>query len=260
MGHGPGDALLRRGGAEVERPVPCARAARSGPCRSTGQCRMRAADGSFRQVILLGLDDATLTGVMPRRMLLGPLALAEPDAVIPIALATCSFPRRAARARARVQLNDHGESSSASRGQRAVRDLPGGVHAPFGTPSPTSAAAQHAVLRARGRPPGRASREADPRDLCADRAGGRALTASGARPSASVANTGIWSTSASSCWRVLIGMVVAGQTFYLFTLGKPEAVHGVLKAIGVSDGAHRRDDPAAGLRGRPDRLRHRHGA
>jgi len=47
-----------------------------------GTARARLDDGNFRQVILMGLDDATLVGA-PREMVLGSLAdLRRPDAVI----------------------------------------------------------------------------------------------------------------------------------------------------------------------------------
>jgi putative ABC transport system permease protein len=47
-----------------------------------GAARATAPDGKFRQVILLGLDDATLVGA-PRDMILGTFQeLQEPDAVI----------------------------------------------------------------------------------------------------------------------------------------------------------------------------------
>jgi putative ABC transport system permease protein len=47
-----------------------------------GQARARFADGNFQQMLLLGLDDATLVGA-PRHILVGSLAdLRKPDAVI----------------------------------------------------------------------------------------------------------------------------------------------------------------------------------
>src|SRR5439155_8076429 len=47
-----------------------------------GQVQARIEGGDFRQVILLGIDDATLVGG-PRTMLLGDLAdLRKPDAVV----------------------------------------------------------------------------------------------------------------------------------------------------------------------------------
>ncbi|OAI41877.1 ABC transporter permease [Planctomycetaceae bacterium SCGC AG-212-D15] len=47
-----------------------------------GQVRARLSDGNFRNVVLLGLDDATLVGA-PAEMIAGSLAdLAQPDAVI----------------------------------------------------------------------------------------------------------------------------------------------------------------------------------
>ena len=47
-----------------------------------GQVRARLADGNFRNVVLFGLDDATLVGA-PSEMIVGSLAdLRRPDAVI----------------------------------------------------------------------------------------------------------------------------------------------------------------------------------
>src|ERR1041385_8708774 len=47
-----------------------------------GQPRAKGPDGTFRVVILMGLDDATLTGA-PRDMVLGSIdALREPDSII----------------------------------------------------------------------------------------------------------------------------------------------------------------------------------
>ncbi len=49
---------------------------------------------------------------------------------------------------------------------------------------------------------------------------------------------------------LIVGTVVAGQTFYLFTLENLKQF-GALKAIGVTNGRADRDDPAAGRNGRP---------
>src|SRR5436305_9161984 len=47
-----------------------------------GQGRLKLGDGFYQQVVVLGLDDATLVGA-PREMVLGALAnLREPDGVI----------------------------------------------------------------------------------------------------------------------------------------------------------------------------------
>ncbi len=73
-----------------------------------GSTRAKARDGVFRAVILLGVDDASLTGV-PRKMLLGTYnSLREPDAVIIDQVAfEFYFPNQAMRLGDTLEMNDH---------------------------------------------------------------------------------------------------------------------------------------------------------
>jgi len=73
-----------------------------------GQAVARAMDGRFRSVILIGLDDASLTGA-PRKLLLGSIdSLREPDAII-IDLAGYHFlfPGQEPRLGGLLEMNDH---------------------------------------------------------------------------------------------------------------------------------------------------------
>ncbi|HKE25919.1 MAG TPA: ABC transporter permease [Bryobacteraceae bacterium] len=73
-----------------------------------GQAVARAMDGRFRSVILIGLDDASLTGA-PRKLLLGSIdSLREPDAII-IDLAGYHFlfPGQEPRVGGLLEMNDH---------------------------------------------------------------------------------------------------------------------------------------------------------
>jgi putative ABC transport system permease protein len=73
-----------------------------------GQAVARAMDGRFRSVILMGVDNASLTGA-PRKLLLGSIdSLREPDAVI-IDLAGYHFlfPGQEPRLGGLLEMNDH---------------------------------------------------------------------------------------------------------------------------------------------------------
>src|SRR5215469_5569809 len=73
-----------------------------------GQAVARAMDGRFRSVILIGVDDASLTGA-PRKLLLGSIdSLRDPDAVI-IDLAGYHFlfPGQEPRLGGLLEMNDH---------------------------------------------------------------------------------------------------------------------------------------------------------
>lgn len=204
-----------------------------------GNARMRAADGSFRQVILLGLDDATLTGV-PRRMLLGSAeALREPDAVIlDRAGYLFFFPGEPLVLGREFELND----------RRARLVGIAEASAPFVTFPVVFTRYSNAVTYI--------GRERNTLSfVLAKAAAGVPVTELAARIGAQtglaaqsvdgfrrqtigfyLANTGIpVNFGITIVLAVLIGMVVAGQTFYLFTLENLQQ-YGVLKAIGVSDG------------------------
>jgi len=75
-----------------------------------GQASAKAPDGKFRSVILLGLDDASLAGAPePRRMLLGSIdSLREPDAaLIDLAGYHFFFPGEAPQLGKTFEMNDH---------------------------------------------------------------------------------------------------------------------------------------------------------
>ena len=75
-----------------------------------GQPRAKAADGKFRVAILLGLDDATLAGAPePRKMVLGSIdALRDPDAVvIDLAGYHFFFPGQPLELGKTFEMNDH---------------------------------------------------------------------------------------------------------------------------------------------------------
>src|SRR5262247_1983855 len=73
-----------------------------------GQPRAKAPDGTFRVVIMMGLDDATLVGA-PGRMLLGSTAdLSQPDAIIiDRAGYMFFFPGQPLSLGRTLELNDH---------------------------------------------------------------------------------------------------------------------------------------------------------
>ena len=75
-----------------------------------GQPRAKAPDGKFRVAILLGLDDASLAGAPePRRMILGSVeSLRDPDAVlIDLAGYRFFFPRQPLELGKTLEMNDH---------------------------------------------------------------------------------------------------------------------------------------------------------
>jgi putative ABC transport system permease protein len=73
-----------------------------------GQPRAKAPDGAFRVVILLGLDDATLVGA-PRNMALGDFnSLREPDSIIVDRVGwEFFFPRQPLELGRTLEMNDH---------------------------------------------------------------------------------------------------------------------------------------------------------
>lgn len=73
-----------------------------------GSARAKARDGVFRAVILMGIDDASLTGV-PRKMLLGSYnSLREPDSIILDQVGfEFFFPKQKLRLGDTLEMNDH---------------------------------------------------------------------------------------------------------------------------------------------------------
>lgn len=204
-----------------------------------GYARATAADGKFRQVILLGLDDATLVGA-PRQMLLGRLKdLQIPDAVIiDRAGYAYYFPGEPLALGKTFELND----------RRARLVGIAEASAPFAT-FPVFYSRYSQALNYVGRERNLLSYvlvKAEPRGSLDDLAD-RIESETGLR--AATTEDFIWQTigfylkntgipvnfGITIALAFLVGAVVAGQTFYLFTLENLKQ-YGVLKAIGVADG------------------------
>jgi putative ABC transport system permease protein len=223
------DDLYRvRGVAGVKWAVPLFR----------GQPRAKTLDGKFRVVILLGLDDATLVGA-PRKMLLGsPEDLRQPDAaIIDEAGYRFFFPTGPLELGKTFEMNDH-----------RVR-LVGicNASAPF-TNFPVVFTRYSQALTYVGRErnllsfvlakpePGVSVAELNRR---IERATGlKALSSSEfgwATMGYYLRHTGIPVNFGLTVGvALLVGTVVAGQTFYIFTIENLKQF-GALKAIGVSD-------------------------
>ena len=198
----------------------------------------RAEDGKFRSVILLGLDDATLVGA-PRKMLVGTIAdLRQPDAVIlDKAGYEFFFPREELRAGKQFELNDH----------RAVVVGICEASAPFVT-FPVMFARYSTALGYVGQQRdllgfvlAQPAPRIAPAEVCrriAVQTGLQAVT--GERFSWMTVlyymkNTGIpVNFGITIAVALIVGTVVAGQTFYIFTIENLKQF-GALKAIGVTN-------------------------
>lgn len=206
-----------------------------------GSARVIAADGQFRQTTLLGVDDASLAGAPePRRMVLGSIEnLRDPDAVvIDLAGYNSLFPGEPLTLGKTLEMNDH----------RA--NIVGIVSAsvPFG-PLPVFYTRYSLALDfvgrerkllsfvlAKGAPGARLS---DVTKRIDDQTGLQALSSDEfgwmtiwyyIRHTAFTTVFGITVVIA-----IIVGMVVAGQTFYMFTLENLKQF-GVLKATGTTNG------------------------
>jgi putative ABC transport system permease protein len=205
-----------------------------------GQPRAKAPDGRFRVVILLGVDDATLTGgPNPHKMLLGSIDnLRSPDAVI-IDLAGYHFffPGEAPMLGKTFEMNDH----------RAT--VVGIVNAspPF-TTFPIFYSRYTSALKFVGRERKLLSfvlvKATDEKDIPALKA--RIDAATGLKAVTGdefgwmtivyyLRNTGIpINFGLTVAIALIVGTVVAGQTFYIFTIENLKQF-GALKAIGVTN-------------------------
>ncbi len=203
-----------------------------------GQPRARSNDGKFRVVILLGLDDATLVGA-PQKIILGSAEdLRQPDtAVIDEAGYRFFFPNGPLRLGQTLEMNDH-----------RVR-LVGicNASAPF-TNFPVVFTRYSQALTYVGR-----ERKLLSFILAKPEAGvsikelnRRIENSTGLRAMSSgqfgwativyyLKNTGIpVNFGLTVAIALIVGTVVAGQTFYIFTIENLKQF-GALKAIGVSD-------------------------
>jgi putative ABC transport system permease protein len=203
-----------------------------------GQPRARSEDGKFRVVILLGLDDATLVGA-PRKMLLGSAEdLRQPDtAIIDEAGYRFFFPSGPLRIGQVLEMNDH-----------RVR-LVGicNASAPF-TNFPVVFTRYSQALTYVGRErkllsfilakPEAGIPIAELNRRIENATGLRAMSASQfgwATIDYYLRNTGIpVNFGLTVSIALIVGTVVAGQTFYIFTIENLKQF-GALKAIGVAD-------------------------
>lgn len=203
-----------------------------------GMVTARQRNGLHRQVILIGLDDSTLTGA-PREMVLGNLAdLRQPDAVlIDKAGYTYLFPDQPFKLGATLEIND----------RRAVIVGICKASAPFQTFPVLFARYSVATQYA---PPERnvmplvlvkAKPQTDPVLLCRDieqRTGRLALTTSQfawKTVGYYIKSTGIpVNFGITVALGFIVGTAIAGQTFYLFTIENLKQF-GNLKAMGVTN-------------------------
>jgi putative ABC transport system permease protein len=203
-----------------------------------GSARATAPDGKFRQVILMGLDDATPVG-NPQKMILGSLRdLEEPDAVI-IDLAGYKFffPNEPLQLGKTFELNDH----------RAKVVGIANASAPF-TTFPVMFTRYSQAINFVGRERNqlsfvllKAQRGVSLKEL-----GARIESTTGLRAVTGeefawqtiryyLRNTGIpVNFGITIMIALIVGAVVAGQTFYIFTLENLKQF-GALKAIGVTN-------------------------
>src|SRR5215813_1104643 len=205
-----------------------------------GQPRAKALDGTYRVVIMMGLDDASLVGAPTRdKMLLGAVDdLRQPDAVIIDRVGySFLFPRQPLALGRTLELNDH-----------LVRIV--GIaeaSAPWGT-FPVMFARYSQAIKFVGRERNQLSfvlvkpqPDLAVQELCA-----RIEAHTGLRAVSSIdfawqtvryylRNTGIPVNFGITIGIALIvGAVVAGQTFYIFTIENLKQF-GALKAIGVTN-------------------------
>jgi putative ABC transport system permease protein len=206
---------------------------------SKGLVQARVEGGNYRQVILLGIDDATLVGG-PRRMLLGNLAdLRRPDAVVvDLAGFHLLWPGEPLQLGKTLQMND----------RRAVLVGVCEASAPF----QTSPVVYTRYCQAVGYSPqqrhqlafvlARAEAGRDPRTVARDiheQTGLQARTAEQfARQTVGyyLRSTGIpFNFGITVALGFIVGVAIAGQTFYLFTMENLKQF-GALKAMGLSNG------------------------
>src|SRR5215471_10449260 len=203
-----------------------------------GQAVARTTNGAFRSVILMGVDNASLTGA-PRKLILGSIeSLREPDAVI-IDLAGYHFlfPGESPRLGGVIEMNDHRARIT------GICD----ASAPF-TSAPVLYTRYSQAVNYIGRQrtqmsfvlvktqAGKAASEVAQRISAAT--GWRAVSRSDfgwmtilyyIRFTGIPINFGLTVAEA-----LIVGTVVAGQTFYIFTLENLKQF-GALKAIGTTN-------------------------
>jgi putative ABC transport system permease protein len=204
-----------------------------------GQVRARLADGNFRNVILFGLDDATLVGA-PQEMVVGSLAdLRRPDAVIiDKAGHEYMWPGEPCRLGRTFEMND----------RRAILVGVCKTSAPFVTlPVVYTRYSQAAWFVPRERnlmtfvlaKPAPGQDAATVRQRIQDQTGLMALSQDQffwKTIGYFLGSTGIpVNFGITIALGFIVGVAVAGQTFYLFTIENLKQF-GALKAMGVTNG------------------------
>src|SRR5437588_1859241 len=203
-----------------------------------GTPRAKALDGNFRIVIMMGIDDATLVGA-PRNMVLGSVDnLRQPDAVIVDRVGyEFFFPKQPYALGKTLELNDHRVNVAGIYNSSApFQGFP--VFYSRNSQAITYVGREHNLLSfvLVKAAPGVSDREA-----CQ-----RIEAATGLRAATSrefgwqtiryyIAHTGIpVNFGITITIALVVGTIVAGQTFYIFTLENLKQF-GALKAIGVTN-------------------------
>jgi putative ABC transport system permease protein len=203
-----------------------------------GSPRAKALDGNFRVVIMMGVDDATLTGA-PRNMALGSLEnLREPESVIvDRAGYEFFFPHEKYELGKTLELNDHRVKIAGIYNSRApFQNLP--VFYSRYSQAITYVGRERNLLSfVLAKPkPGVSEAEACKRIEAAT--GLHAATGSDFGWQTIryyIAHTGIpLNFGITIAIALVVGTIVAGQTFYIFTLENLKQF-GALKAIGVTN-------------------------
>jgi putative ABC transport system permease protein len=198
----------------------------------------RAPDGTFSQTIALGLDDATLAGA-PRKMLLGSWErLREPDTVvIDRAGYLLLFPGQPLELGRTLELNDHKVTIAGISDASAPFVSFPVIHTRYSEAIDFQGRERKQLSFVLARPdPGVGAAELARRIEAGT--GLRARTADEFRWDCIryyLANTGIpVNFGITITVALIVGTVVAGQTFYLFTVENLKQF-GALKAIGVTN-------------------------
>jgi putative ABC transport system permease protein len=203
-----------------------------------GYARAKALDGTFRQCVLMGVDDATLTGAV-RQIVRGSLAaLRQPNTVIlDRAGYEFFFPDEPLELGRTLEMNDH----------RVVIGAISEASAPFAT-FPIVYARYSLALQLIGRESRQLSvvLAAPQRGVTPEQLADRISTATGLH--AVTQHEFFWETiryylrhtgipvnfGITIAIALIVGTVVAGQTFYIFTIENLRQF-GSLKAIGVTN-------------------------
>src|SRR5215510_9604325 len=204
-----------------------------------GLPRAKAADGKFRVVILMGLDDATLVGA-PGRMLLGSIAdLSQPDAIIiDRAGYNFFFPGAPLSLGRTLELNDHRvKIVGIAEASPPFQTFPV-VFARYSQAITFVGQERNLMSFVLVKPrPG-----VDVKELCRRIEAATGLHAATTYEFAKqtivyyLRNTGIpVNFGITIAIALIVGTVVVGQTFYIFTIESLKQF-GVLKAVGVTNG------------------------